>query len=148
MESKFNNTRQILESDSTWYGLNEVTTGFTNIAFNIITTQNVTLTISQSIDGIIYDFVDEYVHFTNISGNESTTQFAVKAQFFKCSVHNDSLVDINNFVITTLFLDTSRDSSLQQPAIIAGSVSVLNGIKATDYIYSYHQHLHQVEHKT
>jgi hypothetical protein len=136
MESKFNNTRQILQSDSTWYGLNEVTTGFTNIAFNIITTENVTLTISQSIDGIIFDFVDEYVHFTNISGNESTTQFAVKAQFFKCSVHNDSMVDINNFVITTLFLDTSRDSSLQQPAIIAGSVTVLNGIKATDYEFN------------
>mgnify|MGYP003642998304 CR=1 FL=1 len=136
MESKLNNTRQFLGVDETWVGLPEVTSGFANIAVNIVSTQNLTVIVYQSLDGRIFDFQDNYIFDTALVGTQTTFQIAVKALFVKVSVLNVSVNDINNLVITTVFINTSRDSSILQPDVIAGSVEVLNGIKATDYEFN------------
>jgi len=136
MESKLNNTRQFLGVDETWVGLPEVTTNFANIAVNIVSTQNLSVIVYQSLDGRIFDFQDNYIFDTTLVGTQTTFQVAVKALFVKVSVINVSVNDINNLVITTVFINTSRDSSILQPDVIAGSVDVLNGIKATDYEFN------------
>ena len=136
MESKYNNTRQILEVGTSWLGEREITTDFAMLAVNIITTQNITLTVSQSIDGVNYDFVDQFAHEININGTSSTTQFPVKALFIKCSVHNDSIVDIPLLVVTSIFLNTSMNSTSEQPTHITGAVSVVNAMLANDYTFN------------
>lgn len=135
MESTVNNTKQFLGSGDTWTGLPEVTTGYANIAINITSTENLTVSIHQSLDGRIFDFQDNYIFDKALVGTQTTFQTAVKALYVKCSVLNVSPTDISNLVITTVFINTSRDSSILQPSIIAGSVNVLNGIKATNYTF-------------
>jgi len=133
MESLFNNTKTYLSSLTAWTGRPEVTSGFVNIAVNVITPQNCTLTVSQSTDGSTFDFVDTFGITVSVFGNQTRTQFAVKALYVKVEVFNASLVDIPNLVVTTTFSATSQDSSIEQPVVVAGSVTVLNAMKAHDY---------------
>jgi hypothetical protein len=133
MESLFNNTKQYLPSLTAWTGRPEVTSGFVNLAVNVITTQDCTLTVYQSTDGSTFDFADQFALPVSVFGNQTRTQFAVKALYVKVHVFNDTLVDIPNLIVTTTFSATSQDTSIEQPAIIAGNVTVLNAMKARDY---------------
>ena len=133
MESLFNNTKQYLPSLTAWAGRPEVTSGFVNLAVNVITTQDCTLTVYQSTDGSTFDFTDQFALPVSVFGNQTRTQFAVKALYVKVNVFNDTLVDIPNLIVTTTFSATSQDSSIEQPVIVAGNVTVLNAMKARDY---------------
>lgn len=133
MESLFNNTKQYLPSLTAWTGRPEVTSGFVNLAVNVITTQDCTLTVYQSTDGSTFDFADQFALPVSVFGNQTRTQFAVKALYVKVNVFNDTLVDISNLIVTTTFSATSQDSSIEQPVIVAGNVTVLNAMKARDY---------------
>jgi hypothetical protein len=133
MESLFNNTKQYLPSLTAWTGRPEVTSGFVNLAVNVITTQDCTLTVYQSTDGSTFDFADQFALPVSVFGNQTRTQFAVKALYVKVNVFNDTLVDIPNLIVTTTFSATSQDSSIEQPVVVAGNVTVLNAMKARDY---------------
>ena len=133
MESLTNNTIQPLAIGQLWSGISEFRNNTVTIAVNLITTKNCIVTVSQATDNVNFVFTDNFAHDVAIIGTQSRFQVSAKAQFMKVSVLNDSGEDIPQIVVTTYFNDVNIDSTLEQPVIVAGSVNVLNSMKATDY---------------
>ena len=131
MESKLNNTIQLLASGDSFIGKNEVVNGYLNIICNLFTTKDCVITCEQSMNGTDYQFSDQFAHVVSVFGNITRTQFYVKAYYVRITVFNATVDDIPKIVLTTLFTDTIHDSSAEQPNTIVGSVSVLNSMKAT-----------------
>ena len=136
MESLTNNTIQPLAIGQLWSGISEFRNNTVTIAVNLITTKNCIVTVSQATDNVNFVFTDNFAHDVAIIGTQSRFQVSAKAQFMKVSVFNDSGEDIPQIVVTTYFNDVNIDSTLEQPAIIAGSVNILNSMKATDYEFN------------
>ena len=133
MESLTNNTIQPLAIDQLWTGISEFRNNTVTIAVNLITTKNCIVTVSQATDNVNFVFTDNFAHDVAIIGTQSRFQVSAKAQFMKVSVLNDSGEEIPQIVVTTYFNDVNIDSTLEQPVIVAGSVNVLNSMKATNY---------------
>ena len=133
MESLTNNTIQPLAIGQLWSGISEFRNNTVTIAVNLITTKNCIVTVSQATDNVNFVFTDNFAHDVAIIGTQSRFQVSAKAQFMKVSVLNDSGEEIPQIVVTTYFNDVNIDSTLEQPVIVAGSVNVLNSMKATDY---------------
>jgi len=130
MESKNNNTIQLLASGDSFIGKNEVVNGYLNIVCNLFTTDDCIITCEQSTNGTDYQFVDTFVHSINVYGNTTRTQFFVKAYWVRIKVENASFNEIPKIVLTTLFTGSNQDSSLEQPDTVQGSVSVINSMLA------------------
>jgi hypothetical protein len=133
MESLTNNTIQPLAIGQLWSGISEFRNNTVTIAVNLITTKNCIVTVSQATDNVNFVFTDNFAHDVTIIGTQSRFQVSAKAQFMKVSVLNDSGEEIPQSVVTTYFNDVNIDSTLEQPVIVAGSVNVLNSMKATNY---------------
>jgi hypothetical protein len=136
MESLTNNTIQPLAIGQLWSGISEFRNNTVTIAVNLITTKNCIVTVSQATDNVNFVFTDNFAHDVAIIGTQSRFQVSAKAQFMKVSVLNDSGEEIPQIVVTTYFNDVNIDSTLEQPVIVAGSVNVLNSMKATDYEFN------------
>jgi hypothetical protein len=136
MESKTNNTIQPLAIGQTWSGISEFRNNTVTITVNLITTKNCVVFVEQSTDNVNFVFVDQYAHEIDIIGNQSRFQVSAKAQYMRVKVTNVSGQLIPQIIVTTYYIDVNKDSTLEQPSIVAGSVSVLNGMKATDYEFN------------
>ncbi len=130
MESKNNNTIQLLASGDAFIGKNEVVNGYLNIVCNLFTTEDCIITCEQSTNGSNYEFVDTFVHSIADFGNTTRTQFFVKAYWVRIKVENASFNNIPKIVLTTLFTASNQDSSLEQPDTVQGSVNVINSMLA------------------
>ena len=136
MESSTNNTTRQLAIGETWSGVSEFRDNTVTIAVNLITTKNCVVFVQQSTDNINFVFDDQYAHEISIIGTESRFQVPAKARFYRVKVENVSGEVIPQIIVTTYFLDVNKDSTLEQPAIIAGDVIVLNAIQAKDYEFN------------
>ena len=136
MESSTNNTTRQLAIGETWSGVSEFRDNTVTIAVNLITTKNCVVFVQQSTDNINFVFDDQYAHEISIVGNESRFQVPAKARFYRVKVENVSGEVIPQIIVTTYFLDVNKDATLEQPAIIAGDVIVLNAIQAKDYEFN------------
>jgi len=130
MESKNNNTIQLLASGDAFIGKNEVVNGYLNIVCNLFTTEDCIITCEQSTNGSNYEFVDTFVHSIADFGTTTRTQFFVKAYWVRIKVENASFNNIPKIVLTTLFTASNQDSSLEQPDTVQGSVNVINSMLA------------------
>jgi hypothetical protein len=130
MESKNNNTIQLLASGDAFIGKNEVVNGYLNIVCNLFTTEDCIITCEQSTNGSNYEFVDTFVHSIANFGTTTRTQFFVKAYWVRIKVENASFNNIPKIVLTTLFTASNQDSSLEQPDTVQGSVNVINSMLA------------------
>ena len=133
MESKNNNTIQLLASGDAFIGKNEVVNGYLNIVCNLFTTEDCIITCEQSTNGSNYEFVDTFAHSIADFGNTTRTQFFVKAYWVRIKVENASFNNIPKIVLTTLFTASNQDSSLEQPDTVQGSVNVINSMLANYY---------------
>lgn len=136
MESKTNNTIQPLAIGQIWSGISEFRNNTVTIVVNLITTKNCVITVQQSTDNVNFVFEDQYAHQISIIGTQSRFQVSAKAQYMRVKVTNVSGELIPQIIVTTYYIDVNKDSTLEQPSIIAGSVDVLNGMKATDYEFN------------
>ena len=133
MESRLNTTTQNLESATSFVGKNEIVNGYLYIICNLKTTKDCVITSEQSTNGTEYQFSEQFAHIVSVFGEESRTQFAVKAYWVRITVFNATLDDIPKMVLTTLFSAQTRDTSLEQPQNIVGDIVVTNPMKARDY---------------
>jgi len=131
MESKLNNTIQLLATGESFIGKNEVVNGYTNIVCNLSTTKDCVITCEQSMNGTDYQFSNQFAHVVSVFGTQTRTQFSVKAYYARITLFNATVDDIPKIVLTTLFTNINQDSSLEQPFTIAGDVQVINSLKAT-----------------
>ena len=102
MESKLNNTIQLLASGDSFIGKNEVVNGYLNIICNLFTTKDCVITCEQSMNGTDYQFSDQFAHVVSVFGNITRTQFYVKAYYVRITVFNATVDDIPK--IGTLFI--------------------------------------------
>jgi len=133
MESKSNTTITSLDAGESFIGTNVVVNGFLNIVCNLKTTKDCVIRCEQSTNGTDYQFSDQFAHVVSVFGEQTRTQFFVKAYYARIMVFNSTIDDIPKIVLTTLLANENRDSSLEQPDVISGDVSVITPMKAKDY---------------
>lgn len=131
MESKLNNTIQLLDAGESFIGKNEVVNSYLNIVCNLFTTKDCVITCEQSTNGTDYQFTNQFTHDISVYGNQTRTQFFVKAYYARITVLNNTVDEIPKIVLTTLFTSSNQDSSVEQPDTIVGDVNVINSMKAT-----------------
>jgi len=73
------------------------------------------------------------IHVVSVFGTQTRTQFYAKAYYIRISVFNPNLEDIPKIVMTTMFSNENRVSTIEQPNFITGDVVVTSAMKARDY---------------
>jgi hypothetical protein len=117
-------------------GSPQVCNGSISIVCYLDTPVDLIITVYQSLDGITFPLSEGFSASVSLYGNQTRTQFYVKTKYFKVVLTNVGLVPATNVILTTLLTPNNHDGTTEQPSVIAGSVSILNGLQATDKVFN------------
>jgi hypothetical protein len=136
-QTELNSFSGTIAGGSSFIGKPEVINGSISVVCFVETTVDLVLQLWQSIDGKTpYFLTDSFLASVSLYGTQTRTQFYTKAQWGYIKLVNVGVPAAPNVLLRTLLTPNNHDGTFTQPSTIAGSVSILNGLQATEKTFN------------
>ena len=136
-QSELNSFSGTINGGSSFIGRPVVINGSISVVCFVETTIDLVIEFWQSIDGKTpYFLTDTFLTSVSLYGTKTRTQFYTKAQWGYIKLVNVGIPPATNVLLRTLLTPNNHDGTSTQPSTIAGSVSILNGLQATEKTFN------------
>jgi hypothetical protein len=115
-------------------GVPQVCNGSISIICYLDTPKDLIISVSQSLDGVTFPFIDNFNASVSLYGNKTRTQFYVKTKYFKVTLTNVGLLPATGVILTTLLTSNNHDGTSEQPSVVSAD-NLITETLATRGVY-------------